>query len=150
MFIAAANPLNASELVFPALECIHIIGFSFLVGTIAIVDFRLLGLWMRRHTVEELARDLAPWTLIGLAIMLLSGPLLFSSDPDMYYLNTSFQLKMACLLLAIIFNYTIHRKAVRPGTSPLRSVVVACVSLALWAGVIAGGAFIGFVGKFGA
>ena len=148
--MAAVNPLNASELVFPALECIHIVGFSILVGTIAVVDFRLLGLWLPRQSVTELARDLSPWTLIGLASVLLSGPLLFSSDPDMYYLNGSFQFKMACLLVAIVFNYTIHRKAVLADASPLRSKFVASVSLLLWMGVIAGGAFIGFVGRFGA
>jgi hypothetical protein len=152
MLLASANPLNASELAFPALECIHIVGFAFSVGTIAIVDFRLLGLWMRRQTASELAQDLAPWTLAGLAVMLLSGPLLFSSDPDMYYLNRSFQVKMVCLVLAIVFHYTIHRKTVAAGAvpSPLRAGLVACVSLALWVGVIAGGLFIGFVGRFGA
>ena len=145
MLMAAANPLNASELVFPALECIHIAGFTVLVGTIAMVDFRLLGLWMRRQTAAELAGDLAPWTLFGLAVMLLSGPLMFSSDPDMYYLNRSFQIKMVCLLLAIVFHYTIHRKVALLGASPLHSRLVACLSLALWVSVIAGGLFIGFV-----
>lgn len=148
--MAAVNPLNASELVFPALECIHIVGFAVLVGTIAVVDFRLLGLWMRRQTATELAQDLAPLTMIGLAIVLVSGPLLFSSDPDMYYLNGSFQFKMACLLAAIVFNYTIHRKTVRADATPLRRRLVACVSLALWTLVVAGGSFIGFVGRFGA
>ena len=145
MFLAQANPLNASELAFPALECIHIIGLAIALGTIAIVDFRLLGMWMRRQTASELGKDLAPWTLVGFAIVLTSGPLLFSSDPDMYYLNRSFQIKMVLLVLALVFNYTTHRKVVRLGASPLRSKLVAFISLALWVGVIAGGLFIGFV-----
>src|SRR5215471_7592427 len=95
MFLAeAANPLNASELIFPTLEVIHIAGFAVLVGTIAIVDFRLLGLGLLRQKAAEVARDLGPWTLIGLTMVLLSGPLMFSSDPDMYYLNRAFQVKM--------------------------------------------------------
>lgn len=140
-----ANPLNESPLVFPTLECFHILGFAFSVGTIAIVDFRLLGVWMRRQTAAELAADLAPWTLFGLAVMLISGPLLFSSDPDMYYLNRSFQIKMVLLVLAIVFHYTIHRRVAFSGASPGRSKLVACISLALWVGVIAGGLFIAFV-----
>jgi hypothetical protein len=140
-----ANPLNESPLVFPTLECFHILGFAFSVGTIAIVDFRLLGVWMRRQTAAELAADLAPWTLFGLAVMLISGPLLFSSDPDMYYLNRSFQIKMVLLVLAIVFHYTIHRRVAFSGASPAQSKLVACISLALWVGVIAGGLFIAFV-----
>jgi hypothetical protein len=146
MFLAVENPLNSSALVFPVLECLHIVGFALSVGTIAIVDFRLLGLGMRHQAVAEVAADLAPWTLVGLALMLTSGPLLFSSDPDMYYLNRAFQIKMVLLLLAIIFNYTIHRKAaVSPAKSPFRNKLVACVSIALWVGVIFCGIFIAFI-----
>jgi len=146
MLIQSSNPLNGSALIFPALECIHIVGFALSIGTIAILDFRVLGLGLKRQSVAELAKDLAPWTLAGLAVMLLSGPAMFSSDPDMYYLNPSFQIKMALLFLAIVFNYTIHRRATLKSATQRQSKLVACVSLALWMGVIAGGLFIGFVG----
>ena len=145
MFLAEANPLNGSALVFPVLECIHIAGWATLVGTIALVDFRLLGFGLRKQTAAETAKDLGSWTLIGLALILLSGPLLFSSDPDMYYLNSSFQFKMVCFVLAVIFNYTIHRKVVRAGPSRGVGAAVACVSILLWMGVIFGGIFIAFV-----
>jgi hypothetical protein len=81
MFLQETNPFNSSALIFPTLECLHIIGFALSVGTIAIVDFRLLGLGMRHQAVGEVAGDLAPGTLGGLVLMLTSGPLLFSSDP---------------------------------------------------------------------
>jgi hypothetical protein len=145
MFVAEANPLNASALIFPALECMHIVGFAVTVGTIALVDFRLLGWGMRRQAAGEVARDLAPWTLFGLVSIFFSGPLMFSSDPDMYYLNRSFQFKMVCFALAILFNYTIHRKVALGGGSEGLGIAVACVSLLLWVGVIFGGIFIAFV-----
>ncbi len=146
MLVQALNPLNASPLIFPALECAHIIGFAVSVGTIALLDFRLLGLGLIRHPPSALAKDLAPWTLAGLATMLLSGPAMFSSDPDLYYLNGAFQIKMAALLLAIIFNYTIHRKVAARNTPNGSSKLVACVSLALWMSIVLCGIFIGFVG----
>ena len=146
MFLAeAANPLNASELIFPTLEVIHIAGFAVLVGTIAIVDFRLLGLGLRRQKAAEVARDLGPWTLIGLTMVLLSGPLMFSSDPDMYYLNRSFQVKMVLLLVAIVFHYTVHRKVALSEAAGFGSKAVAWISLALWVSIIFGGIFIAFV-----
>jgi hypothetical protein len=136
-----ANPLNDATWLFPALECWHILGFALSIGTIAIVDFRMLGLGMRRQSTQELAKDLAPWTLFGLVSMLLSGPLMFATDPDMYYLNHSFQFKMTCMLLAMVIHYTLRRKAIAAG-SP--SIFFPLVSLALWACVIGGGIFIGF------
>jgi hypothetical protein len=132
-------------MVFPVLECFHILGFILLAGSIALIDFRLLGALLRDQKPADLSVDAAPWTLIGLALVLTSGALLFASDPDHYYLNHAFQFKMAILLLALAFHYTIHGRAVRPGASPGAGKLTACLSLALWAGVIGGGIFIGFV-----
>jgi hypothetical protein len=146
MLLQTPNPLNASPLIFPALECTHIIGFALSVGTIAILDFRLLGIGLLRHSSAELAKDLAPWTLVGLAVMLLSGPAMFSSDPDMYYLNGAFQIKMLALLVAIVFNYTIHRKIAAQDGFTGGAKLVACISLTLWMSIILCGIFIGFVG----
>ena len=144
MLIAFENPLNENALVFPILECFHIVGFAITVGTIALVDFRLLGFGLRQNP-GELSKALAPWTLFALISVLLSGPLLFSSDPDMYYLNISFQIKMVLLLLAIVFHYTVRRKLLRGELSGALSKVVACTSLVLWTSVIFGGIFIAFV-----
>ena len=145
MLIAFENPLNDSALAFPVLECFHIVGFAVAVGTTALVDFRLLGFGLLRQNAAALAKVLAPWTLVALIIVILSGLMLFSSDPDMYYLNLAFQIKMVLLLLAILFHYTIRRKLLRGGLSAGWNQVVACVSLALWASVIFGGIFIAFV-----
>ena len=63
------NPLNSSPLAFPVLECFHIVGFALSIGTIAIVDFRLLGWGMRRETPAQLAKDTSLWTLGGLFLI---------------------------------------------------------------------------------
>jgi hypothetical protein len=143
--VLITNPLNSSALAFPVLECLHIVGFALSIGTVAIVDFSLLGVGMWRETPAQLAKDTWLWTLGGLILMLFSGLMLFSSDPDMYYLNWAFLIKMAFFVSAIVYHYTIHRKAVSSDPPPSNGKVVACVSLALWSGVIFGGIFIGFL-----
>jgi hypothetical protein len=145
VLLIITNPLNESPLAFPILECIHIIAFAFSIGTIAIVDFRLLEIGMRHQTPAELLKDTSAYTLVGLVIMIFSGLLLFSSDPDMYYLNWAFLIKIFCLLLAIIFNYTIHRKVARSEMPLASGKLVACISLGLWGAVIFGGIFIAFI-----
>ena len=71
-----------------------------------------------------------------------TGFLLFSVVADSYYKNVTFLVKMACLCLAIAFNYTIRRKAVLPAAPPRRVKIVACISLALWVSVVCCGIFI--------
>jgi len=137
------NPLNSSPLTFPVLECIHILGFSLSIGTIGLVDFRLLGLGMKRESPSQLDQDTSLYTVAGLVVMLFSGLMLFSSDPDNYYLNYAFDLKMLFFVLAVLFHYTIHRKVVKSDSA--NGKVVACISLALWSCVIFGGIFIGFL-----
>jgi hypothetical protein len=139
------NPLNSSSLAFPILECFHIAGFAVAIGTIAIVDFRLLNLGLRDQTAAQLSSGTSMWTLSGLIIAIFSGLLLFSTDPDMYYLNWSFLIKMGCLVLALIFNYAIHRKVAESPGSAGTGRLVACVSLALWVSIIFGGIFIASV-----
>src|SRR5205814_4906451 len=53
-----ANFMNGPEWAFPVVESLHFMGLALSIGTIAIVDLRLLGLGMRRQTASQLARDL--------------------------------------------------------------------------------------------
>lgn len=133
-----------SELTFPVLECFHIIGFAMAAGTIALVDFRMLNLGMTRQKAADLADDLAPWTMLGLGLAFLAGGGLFMSDPDLYYLNHAFQIKMVLLLLALILHYTVRSKAVAGPEGSGKWVAI--ISLLLWAGIVGGGIFIGFAG----
>ena len=141
----STNPLNNNEWAFPLMEIIHIVGFAFSIGTIAIVDLRMLGLALPKQSPSQLLKDTAPWTLIGIAIMLMSGPIIFSSDPVMYLENGSFQFKMYALAAAIIYNYTIHRKVAMSDAASGMSKAVAVVSLVLWTSVVFAGLFIAFV-----
>ena len=141
----STNPLNNNEWAFPLTEIIHIAGFALSIGTIAIVDLRLLGMGMRRQSAAQLLKDTAPWTLGGLAIMLTTGPVIFSSDPLMYLANGGFRFKMGALLIAILYNYTIHRKVAKSNPEGALGVVVGGVSLLLWVSVVFAGLFIAFV-----
>jgi hypothetical protein len=144
-----ANPIgdamNNTEWAFPLAECFHIAAFALSIGTIAVVDLRLLGLGIKRQTAAQLLQDTEMWTLIGLAIVLISGPIIFLSQPQIYLPNPSFQFKMACILVAIVFHYAVLRPVVRSGPSPGAAKLVAIVSLLLWTGTVAGGLFIAFV-----
>ena len=139
------NPLNEYRSAFPILECVHIAGIVCGVGIAALVSLRLLGAGLNQVSTARLWRDTMPWTLGGLALAIVAGLLLFSIDPEMYYTNLAFRLKMLFLLLAIGFYFTMVRKAALAGTDT--SPIVGCISLGLWALVPFGGIFIGFVGS---
>ena len=139
------NPLNASSLAFPLLESVHIVAFIAGIGTIALMNFRLLGIGLTTRSSAQLWRDTLPWTLAALSLVIFSGLLLFSLDPGVYYLNKAFLLKMTALVLAIAFYYTLVRRTALRGPA-LATRTIASISLLLWAAVLSGGVFIGFIG----
>jgi uncharacterized membrane protein YcfT len=140
--MAVENPLNLSEADYIATECFHIVGVLLAVGMTAIVDFRLLGMILPKQTPEQLTSVTAWWVGGGLIVAIFSGLILFSADPDSYYINVTFLIKMACLPLAIALHYTVHRKAALPGFPPRRAKTVAFISLLFWISIICCGIFI--------
>ena len=140
-----ANPLNNTEWAFPLTECFHITSFALSIGTIMLVDLKMLGLAMKRQTTGQLTRDTGLWTFAGLAIVILSGLLIFSSDPIHYIHNSMFKLKVLMLTLAIIYNYTIHRKVALSNATGGVAMVVGGLSVLLWTSVVFGGLWIAFV-----
>jgi hypothetical protein len=137
------NPLNESSLVFPVLEYAHILGFTCAVGAMALVYFRLLGVGLIQRSTGQLWKDTMGWTLGALSLVIFSGLLLFSVNPDVYYLNYTFLLKMSFLALALLFHYTIVRKATGWNAPSAKTRTVGSIALTLWAVVLFGGVFIG-------
>ncbi|HUJ82514.1 MAG TPA: DUF6644 family protein [Candidatus Acidoferrales bacterium] len=140
--------IRDSVWLFPFVEIFHLIGLGVLGGTILVLNLRLLGIGFRGDRTSDLAKDVRPWMIGGLAVMLTSGFLLFSTEAVKMYGNWAFRWKMIFLLSAILFTFTIHRKVVISDESRVAGisrVLVAVISLLLWAGVGLGGRAIGYV-----
>ncbi len=133
---------------FPFIEIFHLLALGVLGGTVVVTDLRMLGLRFREERVSGLAREVYPWMLGSLGVMVVSGFLLFSSEAVKMYGNRAFRAKMVCLVLAVIFNFTIFRKvtmADETRLSPGWQKLTALGSLLLWAGVGLAGRAIGYV-----
>jgi hypothetical protein len=133
---------------FPSIEIIHLLALGVLGGTILIINLRLLGVRFRNEPVSDLARELQPWMIGSLAVMLVSGFFLFASEAEKMYGNSAFRAKMASLALAIVFTFTLYRKVTlseETQMSPVWNSVAALISLVLWTGVGLAGRAIGYV-----
>jgi len=122
----------------PLVQSLHLTGITLLLGITVVLNLRLLGLGFKRLPLPFLAEQLWPWAKAGMAVTIVSGILVFLPDPTRYAHSGPFRLKMALLCLALLYQFTIFRKAI--GTDPelrprLRNSVLGCVSLLLWFGV---------------
>jgi hypothetical protein len=139
--------MRSSLWLFPVIESVHLMGLALIGGALLIVDLRLLGLGLRRQPVPDLARDAERWLIGSLMVMLPTGFLLFMSSAVKCYYLPVFWLKMATLLMALVFTFSIRRRvamAVGTGLNPVWPKVVGGVSLLLWSTVAIAGRFVGF------
>lgn len=143
---AVSQAIGQSSWAFAVIESVHLLGLAVIGGAVLVLDLRLLGLGLRDQPIERVARDAHPWLVGSLIVMLVTGGLLFSSEPVKCYNSTPFWVKMWSLLFAMIFAFTVRRKVALAGehVKPVWLKVVGIVSLTLWFGVGAGGRWIGF------
>ena len=97
---------------YPIIGALHVLAIAIFGGAVLIPHLRAETRWIRR---------------IGVALVVITGTLLFASGAVRYYESTSFRIKMALLVL-IILNTV--------GASRSRGKLRWAISLALWAAVI--------------
>jgi hypothetical protein len=141
-----STSVRESIWIFPLIETTHVMGLSLSVGTIALIDLRLLGFTMKKIPITEVSRQILPWALKGFVIMFVTGILLFLAQPLKAYNSIFFYIKMALIALAGI-NALVYEVTIHPGmvdwdnapVPPFRARLVGALSLILWIGVVTAG-----------
>ncbi|HEY4580658.1 MAG TPA: DUF6644 family protein [Candidatus Acidoferrales bacterium] len=150
------HPVMHYRGVWPTLEAFHFVGLMLLLGTVLLLDLRMLGV-AKQLPLGSLHQLVLPWALAGFGVSLITGICFIIGFATDYVGNIAFYLKLGALLLlginALIFYVTpIHREvaAVAPGEdAPAAAKMIATISVFLWFSVIALGRLIAFVGGYG-
>jgi hypothetical protein len=144
-----SKTISMSPWAFAVIESVHLLALAVIGGAVLMLDFRFLGLGLKRQTIGEIAREAQPWLVGSLIVMLTTGIALFVSEPIKCYYSTPFWVKMTSLALAMLFTFTVRRKVALADETRVRPIwfkMVALVSLTLWSSVGAAGRWIGFSG----
>jgi hypothetical protein len=140
--------MQTSQWAFAVTEMVHLLALAALGGSVLFLDLRLLGITLRNESASVISRDLSRILLVSLAVMILSGIGLLSEEAMKCFYSPAFRWKMALLVTAVTFYFTIHRKtALRASTTTasLSQRAVAVISLLLWLGVGVAGRAIGLI-----
>jgi hypothetical protein len=146
-----ATAIREGETLFPTIECIHVVAITLVVGTIGVVDLRLLGLASRRRAVTRLTGEVLPVTWTAFVTAAITGSLLFCSNATKYIHNPFFLSKMCLMVVAflnmVVFHFITSKDIQRwdesPRTPPAAKLAGA-MSLLVWLAVIVTGRWIGF------
>jgi hypothetical protein len=136
---------------FPTFEGLHFVGMALLLGSIGIIDLRILG-FAKGLPIGPLHR-LLPLAFFGFALNVITGIAFVCSDPQSYWIVPAFRFKMLLILLAganaIWFWIAIlkHVDEWGPDVDASRTAkIISAASLLFWTGVVTGGRFIAFGG----
>jgi len=140
-----------STWMFPTIETIHVIALVTVIGTIGLVDLRLVGVKGHALRVSQIAADTLPWTWGAFALAAITGGLLFISKASSYMINPYFLVKMGLLAMAgmnmMYFHLTTWRTVnhweLDPSFPPAAKIA-GWLSLVFWLGVVFCGRAIGF------
>ena len=153
-----STPINTLILGYawswPTLESLHFLALCTLMGSLLIMDLRLIGF----HGVIPLkaVHSLMPLALVSFAINLITGLGFLFGDPYTYAANYAFWVKMLLILLAGI-NFLIYFTKVEPlilklgpnEPPPGLAKAVGVLSLAFWFGALSYGRLLPYLGTGG-
>lgn len=143
---ALATEIRESLYFFPVLDSLHILGLCTLVGSVAMLDLRLVGLAFRRQRVTHLASTVLPFTWLGFAVTCVTGILLLASEVARAYENPAFWWKLTLLLIAginpLVFHLTVYRRVGEwdlAASTPWHARFAGALSLTLWTLILIAG-----------
>jgi hypothetical protein len=143
--------LHESLYAYSWIESAHVIGITLFVGTIAMVDLRLLGAAFREVPVSQMNARVLPWTVAGFVLMVATGLLLFYAIPVRTWHSLWFRAKLVLIAIAAINIWVFHRRVERDRERwdtapkpPIGARVTAAISLFCWLSVIVMGRMIAY------
>jgi hypothetical protein len=147
---AIADAIRTWRWAYPALESAHYVGLAMLVGSIMLIDLRLLG-FARVLPLRSMI-GLVPWVWAGFIVNAISGGLIFIYGAVNFSGSSAFRLKMILMLLAginaMIFTLQARRSGdewLNTGVVPGSVKLIATASFVLWLAVVTTGRWMAYV-----
>jgi hypothetical protein len=142
-----STAIAESDWLFPTIESLHVIAITLVVGSIIVVDLRLIGVAAKTRPLATFTAQFLPITWSAFILAALTGSLMFLAKPVSYVGNVFFLSKLALLLAAGLnmgaFHLFVERRA-RQGQALGATRAFGLSSLTIWIGVVALGRWIGF------
>lgn len=137
--------IRTSLWLFPAIECVHLLGLVLLGAAVLLVDLRLLGVLLKDQPLGTIGASGHRLLVGGVTLMIVTGVPLFLSEAIKCYYSQAFWVKILTLVPATLFALTVRRRVAASATAGAATrTLTAAASLALWFTVAAAGRWIGF------
>lgn len=124
---------------YAAVSVVHYLSFFVCVGSMAIIDLRVMGVAAHERKASEIAAQLFPWVWTGFVLAGLSGFLMFATDAGDWAPDPVFHYKLLVIFLAAVFAVVVQvgvPKWEQVAGMPKWAKVIALISLLLFLAAI--------------
>ena len=136
----------------PTIQSIHIVGIGMVMGSVLMIDLRILGWAGTDQTLRQTASRFGPWLAGSLWLLLATGILMVIGEPVRELVTFSFWLKMALVAVgtvaAAMFQAALRRHEEQWGEETLvhRPSIkrLAILTFLIWACIIVLGRLIAY------
>jgi hypothetical protein len=146
-----ATAIRENGSLFPWIESVHVLSITIVIGSIGLLELRLIGLTSLNRSVTRVLKDVLPVTWSAFAVSVISGFLLFASNAPTYASNTFFLSKLVLLAAAGLNAFGFHALVERSiakwdsaARTPIPARISGIFSLLMWIGIVACGRWVGF------
>jgi hypothetical protein len=137
--ISWVQTMGSTGWMYSTISVTHYVTMFWCIGSMALVDLRVMGLAARNRSVGEIAHQLLPWAWIGFALAMISGFLMFATDAGDWAPSSYFHIKLTLIALSVVFAIVVQKSAPKwskaPET-PSAAKIIALLSLLLWIATI--------------
>jgi len=127
--------LSSTGWMYASVSVIHYLTMFWFIGSMAVVDLRVMGVAARKRNLSELADQVYPWAWTGLVLAIISGFFMFATDAGDWAPDRVFHWKLAMIVISIVFAILVRRGAPKWAALPQipnSAKVIAGIALLLW------------------
>jgi surface polysaccharide O-acyltransferase-like enzyme len=124
---------------YASVAVVHYLMMFWFIGSMAVVDLRVMGLAARKRNLGELSTQLFPWAWTGFTLAIISGFFMFATDAGDWAPDPVFHVKLALIVLSVVFAIVVQRGAPKWAEAaeiPTSAKVIAAIALVLWIATI--------------
>ena len=120
---------------YASVSVVHYLTLFWFIGSMAVVDLRVMGVAARKRNLAELSAQIFPWAWTGLVLAIISGFFMFTTAAGDWAPDPVFHVKLAMIVTSIVFAILVQRGAPKWAALPEipnSAKVIAAIALLLW------------------
>ena len=126
-------PISLLQDVYAPFGALHLVGLALMGGAVILLNLRLMGAGLVEEQPSVMEKNLRPWFIIGLVIVLGTGIIIGMLNSDKLYKSVPFFVKIMSLIAACIFSFGVTNAVAKSeGKTSVGNLIWGGIGFVIW------------------